>query len=157
MACRMTCGRHRHSSTPTRQAATQHPWRSDPAIAESPYRSCYRPSISETDNVKNNELIRHFFGGFIRLHILYHAEKEAICGVEMIEELKHHGYDLSPGTLYPILHSLEKASYISCEEEVVSGKRRKNYRITKSGKKLLADAKKKLRELFSEVVEDKEH
>ena len=102
----------------------------------------------------NNELIRHFFGGFIRLHILYHAEKEAICGVEMIEELKHHGYELSPGTLYPILHSLEEAGYVSCEDEVVSGKRRKNYRITKKGKTLLADAQSKLRELFSEVVED---
>ena len=104
--------------------------------------------------MSNNELIRHFFGGFIRLHILYHAEKEAICGVEMIEELKHHGYDLGPGTLYPILHSLEEAGYISCEEEVVSGKRRKNYRITKRGQKLLAEAKSKLRELVSEVVED---
>lgn len=102
----------------------------------------------------DNELIRHFFGGFIRLHILYHAEKEAICGVEMIEELKHHGYELSPGTLYPILHSLEESGYITCEEEVVAGKRRKNYRITKRGQKLLADAKNKLRELFSEVVED---
>lgn len=102
----------------------------------------------------DNELIRHFFGGFIRLHILYHAEKEAICGVEMIEELKLHGYDLSPGTLYPILHSLEESGYVSCEEEVVSGKRRKNYRITKRGQKLLNDAKSKLRELFSEVVED---
>ncbi len=104
----------------------------------------------------DNELIRHFFGGFIRLHILYHAEKQAICGVEMIEELKHHGYDLSPGTLYPILHSLEEAGYIACEEQVVSGKRRKNYRITKRGQKLLADAKSKLRELFSEVVEDQD-
>lgn len=104
--------------------------------------------------MRDNELIRHFFGGFIRLHILYHAEKEAICGVEMIEELKHHGYDLGPGTLYPILHSLEEASYISCEEEVVSGKRRKNYRITKRGQKLLAEAKSKLRELVSEVVEN---
>jgi PadR family transcriptional regulator len=99
-------------------------------------------------------LIRHFFGGFVRLHILYHAEKELICGVEMIEELKHHGYDLSPGTLYPILHSLEDAGYVACENEIVSGKRRKNYRITKKGKKLLADAQSKLRELFSEVVED---
>lgn len=104
--------------------------------------------------MNDNELIRHFFGGFIRLHILYHAEKEAICGVEMIEELKHHGYELSPGTLYPILHSLEEAGYIGCEDEIVAGKRRKNYRITKRGQKMLADAKGKLRELFSEVVED---
>jgi DNA-binding PadR family transcriptional regulator len=79
----------------------------------------------------DDELIRHFFGGFVRLHILYHAAKEAICGIEMIEELHRHGYRLSPGTLYPILHHLEQAGYLTCEDAVVSGKRRKNYRITK--------------------------
>jgi DNA-binding PadR family transcriptional regulator len=104
----------------------------------------------------DDELIRHFFGGFVRLHILYHADKAAICGVEMIEELKRHGYKLSPGTLYPILHHLEEAAYLSCEEAIVSGKRRKNYRITKKGRKLLAEAQGKLRELFSEVVEDQD-
>lgn len=51
----------------------------------------------------SDELLRHFIGGFVRLHILNHAEKVAICGAEMIEELKRHGYDLSPGTLYPIV------------------------------------------------------
>lgn len=101
-----------------------------------------------------DDLVRHFFGGFVRLHLLYHAEREAICGVEMIEELGRHGYDLSPGTLYPILHHLEEAGYLSCEEEVVLGKRRKNYRITHRGRKLLADARGKLRELFSELIED---
>lgn len=106
--------------------------------------------------MRDDELIRHFFGGFVRLHILYHAEKEAICGVEMIEELQRHGYKLSPGTLYPILHHLEEAGYLSCEDAVVSGKRRKNYRITKKGKRLLAEAQGKLRELFSEVVEDQD-
>jgi DNA-binding PadR family transcriptional regulator len=104
----------------------------------------------------NDELLRHFFGGFVRLHILYHADKEPICGVEMIEELERHGYTLSPGTLYPILHHLEEAGYVSCEEAVVAGRRRKNYRITKRGRKLLADAQHKLRELFAEVVEDRD-
>ena len=103
----------------------------------------------------SDELIRHFFGGFVRLHILYHADKESICGVEMIEELQRHGYKLSPGTLYPILHHLEENGYLACKESVVAGKRRKNYRITKKGQKLLADAQHKLRELFSEVVEDR--
>jgi DNA-binding PadR family transcriptional regulator len=110
--------------------------------------------MSKVDTVANDELIRHFFGGFVRLHVLYHADKEPICGVEMIEELGRHGYRLSPGTLYPILRQLEESGYVSCKEAVVSGKRRKNYRITKKGRKLLADAQGKLRELFSEVVED---
>ena len=59
-----------------------------------------------------NDLIRHFFGGFVRLHILYHAAKEPICGVDMIAELRRHGYHLSPGTLYPILHTLEAGKYV---------------------------------------------
>ncbi|MEX0703740.1 MAG: PadR family transcriptional regulator [Planctomycetales bacterium] len=104
-----------------------------------------------------DDLLRHFFGGFVRLHILYHAGKGPVCGVEMIEELRRHGYKLSPGTLYPILHHLEEAGYVSCAAEVVAGKRRKNYRITKQGRKLLKDAQHKLRELFAEVVEDHVH
>src|SRR5579862_9254586 len=96
----------------------------------------------------SDDLIRHFFGGFVRLHILYHADKEPICGIEMIEELQCHGYRLSPGTLYPILHHLEETGYLSHQNSVVLGKRRKNYRITKQGRKLLAEAQDKLRELF---------
>jgi DNA-binding PadR family transcriptional regulator len=102
----------------------------------------------------SDDVLRHFFGGFVRLHILYHAAKEPICGVEMIEELGRHGYKLSPGTLYPILHHLDEAEYLSCKEEVVGKRRRKNYRITRKGRKLLSDAQAKLRELFAEVVED---
>lgn len=101
-----------------------------------------------------NDLLKHFFGGFVRLHILYHAGKEPICGVEMIDELGRHGYRLSPGTLYPILHELEESGYLTSEDQVVAGKRRKNYRITKQGSRLLVGAKQKLRELFSEVIED---
>ncbi|MEX0728693.1 MAG: PadR family transcriptional regulator [Planctomycetaceae bacterium] len=101
-----------------------------------------------------HDLMRYFFGGFVRLHILHHADKQAICGIEMMEELKRHGYNLGPGTLYPILHHLEKSKYLVREDQVVGGKRRKNYRITKNGRKLLAEAQQKLRELFSEVVED---
>ena len=112
--------------------------------------------MSVFDTMANDELIRHFFGGFVRLHILYHAAKEPICGVEMIEELGRHGYKLSPGTLYPILHHLEESGYVTCKESVVTGKRRKNYRITAKGKKLLGNAQGKLRELFSEVVEDRD-
>lgn len=105
----------------------------------------------------DNDLLRHFFGGFVRLHILHHAVKESICGVDMIAELKRHGYRLGPGTLYPILHDLEKAGYlVALAEEVVSGKRRKNYRITSNGRKLLEEARAKLRELVDEVVEGRD-
>ena len=99
-----------------------------------------------------DDLLRHFFGGFVRVHILHHAVLESICGVEMIEELGRHGYKLSPGTLYPILHDLTESGYLVSEDEIVSGKRRKNYRATKKGESLLREARLKLRELFHEVV-----
>lgn len=98
-------------------------------------------------------LLRHFFGGFIRLHILYHAAHEAIYGVEMMEELRRHGYRMGPGTMYPILHHLEQSGLLRCEVVIVVGKRRKTYRITPKGSKLLAQARTKLKELVAEVVD----
>jgi PadR family transcriptional regulator PadR len=52
--------------------------------------------------------VRQLYSGLIRLHILHHAVKEETFGLGMIEELAGHGYKLSPGTLYPILHRLEE-------------------------------------------------
>src|SRR5436190_3805571 len=90
-------------------------------------------------------LNRLFFAGFIRLHILYHADKEPLCGVEIMEELQRHGYDLSPGTLYPILRWLHEAGCV-LGKEVVADKRGKNLRITAGGRKVLAEARTTLRE-----------
>jgi PadR family transcriptional regulator, regulatory protein PadR len=106
--------------------------------------------------VPNDPVTRHFFNGFIRLHILYHAAKEPIYGAEITEELIRHGYRLSQGTLYPTLHLLEELRYLSCHTRVVGGKRRKYYRATATGRKVLAEAREKLLELVAEVVEDED-
>jgi|SRR5687767_12295121 PadR family transcriptional regulator, regulatory protein PadR len=103
-----------------------------------------------------SDILRHLFTGFVRLHILYHADKEPICGVEIMEELRHHGYKIGPGTLYPVLHELEAAGHLRAANHVVGGKRRKNLRTTARGRKLLAEAREKLVELASEVVDDKD-
>ena len=99
-------------------------------------------------------LSRMFFGGFVRLHVLYHAVKEPIFGVAMMEELGRHGYEVGAGTLYPMLHQLEQAGYLSVHTEVVSGKQRKYYRATPEGAAALEAAKAKLRELVAEVLHD---
>ena len=104
----------------------------------------------------SDDVLRHLQLGFIRLHVLYHADKEPICGVELLDELRHHGYTIGPGTLYPVLHQLEEAGLVRSAEQVVSGKRRKNVRITASGKRLLAEAREKLKELASEILDDKD-
>jgi PadR family transcriptional regulator PadR len=98
---------------------------------------------------------RDLYFGMIRLHILHHAEHEAIFGAGMTEELAHHGYKISPGTLYPILHSLEKRGYLK-SEGVRSGRTaRRLYMITASGRRALKRAKLKVRELFGELIEGK--
>ena len=99
-------------------------------------------------------LTRMFFGGFVRMHVLYHAAREPVFGVEMMEELARHGYDVGAGTLYPILHQLEEAGYLVSHTEVVSGKQRKYYRATPEGSLALEEAKAKLRELAKEVLLD---
>lgn len=103
-----------------------------------------------------DNVLRPLFLGFIRLHVLYHADMEAICGVELMEELTHHGYDVGPGTLYPVLHQMEEAGLLKSADEVVGGKRRRNFRITPAGKKLLGQARTKLRELASEILDDQD-
>lgn len=102
----------------------------------------------------NNIIARDIFLAFVRVHILYHASKEPVFGLEMIEELKRHGYAISPGTLYPIFHSFEKTGYLRSYAEVVAGKARKYYRATTKGRKALAEAKAKIRELVDEVLEE---
>jgi PadR family transcriptional regulator, regulatory protein PadR len=100
-------------------------------------------------------LIKMFFGGFVRMHVLYHAVKEPVFGVEMMEELSRHGYHVGAGTLYPMLHQLEEAGYLTSFAEVVAGKQRKYYRATALGAAALEEAKTKLSELVSEVLHDK--
>lgn len=73
-----------------------------------------------------------------------------------MEELRHHGYKVGPGTLYPLLRGLETSGLLTVTEDVVSGKRRKNFRITPSGKRLLTEARSKLKELASEIIDDKD-
>ncbi|MDY6964869.1 MAG: PadR family transcriptional regulator [Halobacteriota archaeon] len=103
--------------------------------------------------MKKSMLDRKFFLGFVRVHILYHASKEEIFGVEIMDELKKHGYDISPGTLYPILHSFEKEGLLKSRSENVGGKMRRYYRITEAGQGILDDARKKIQELVDEVME----
>ncbi|MBZ4654400.1 MAG: transcriptional regulator, PadR-like family [Peptococcaceae bacterium] len=97
-------------------------------------------------------MLRDFFLGFVKIHILHHAEQEPVYGSYLIQELAHHGYEISPGTLYPTLHSLEKNGYLVKEDRVVDGKVRKYYSITDKGREALAEARLKIKELVSEVL-----
>jgi PadR family transcriptional regulator PadR len=100
-------------------------------------------------------MLKDFFIGFVKMHILHHAALEPIYGLAMMEELRRHGYAISPGTLYPILHQLETAGYLVRADRVVNGKIRKYYTATELGRQVLVEARRKIAELVTEVVEGK--
>jgi PadR family transcriptional regulator PadR len=98
---------------------------------------------------------RDLYSGMIRLHILHHAEEEMIFGAGMAEELARHGYKISPGTMYPILHGLEKRGYLRSHQQRVGKSIRRVYGITSSGRRALKKARQRVRELFGELIEGK--
>ncbi len=97
-------------------------------------------------------MFRGLYLGFIRLHILHHATREPVYGLAMMHELRRHGYDLSPGTLYPMLQALERAGYLDRTARLVGGKVRKYYTATAAGETALTEARGKIAELAGEVV-----
>jgi DNA-binding PadR family transcriptional regulator len=96
---------------------------------------------------------KSLYSGLIRLHILHHAVHEPIFGNGILEELARHGYRLSAGTLYPLLHGLEAKGYLRSAERREGRRRRRVYRATARGRRALADARAKVRELFGELFE----
>ncbi len=96
---------------------------------------------------------RSLYNGLIRLHILHHAAEAPIFGQWMIDELGRHGYRLSAGTLYPILHGMEKARYLKSQVTLKDGRNRRVYRATSVGRKALGIARRRVQELFGEMFE----
>jgi DNA-binding PadR family transcriptional regulator len=49
---------------------------------------------------------------------------------------------------------LEELGYLTSREELIAGRRRRSYRATAAGRRALKSARKQLRELIAEVLED---
>jgi DNA-binding PadR family transcriptional regulator len=97
------------------------------------------------------DVVKETLRSLIRVHLLHHAASEAIFGVQMLEELRHHGYRVSPGTLYPVLHGLEEAGYLRSQPKLVGGKVRKYYRCTARGRGALRRFRDRIDELSREL------
>lgn len=83
---------------------------------------------------------RDLLSGLVRLHVLHHAAEREIYGQWMIDELATHGYRLSAGTLYPMLHKLVRDGYLTARDERAGRTLRKYYAITDKGREGLAVA-----------------
>jgi len=88
-----------------------------------------------------------------KVHILHHAQKGPIVGHWMMEELREHGYSVSPGTLYPLLARMEKLGWLTRDKAsgAKGSKEPRPYRATSEGKKALREVEARLRELVGEV------
>jgi DNA-binding PadR family transcriptional regulator len=99
------------------------------------------------------ELEREILLSFWKVHILHHADEGPVYGQWIINELRRHGYDISPGTLYPLLARLVQRGWLNCRSDRRCGPRaRKDYRLTPKGKKVLRTIREHVKELYDEVV-----
>jgi PadR family transcriptional regulator, regulatory protein PadR len=98
---------------------------------------------------------RELFTGLIRIHVLIHAFHEPIFGLAMMEELEYHGYRIGPGTFYPLLHGMERDGLLKSVLKNVTGRRRRVYRITAAGRKVLDKARLMVDELHHELHEER--
>lgn len=106
--------------------------------------------MRQIDPQRHQEL----YSGLLRLHILHHAAKEPIFGMGMIAELQRHGYRIGPGTMYPLLHGMERKCLLRSTESVRAGRMRRLYRATAAGRVALVAAREQVQELFGELFED---
>lgn len=127
-----------------------------------PYRSHYISNFDtiqaaspelQYDECRMKSHGRELYYGLIRMHVLLHARQEPVFGLAMMEELGHHGYRIGPGTLYPLLHGLERSGLLKSFLDNVGGRRRRLYKITAAGKKALEQAAVKVDELHHELHE----
>ena len=96
--------------------------------------------------------MRELLRGAVQLHILHHATHGEVHGAWIAEELAHHGYTISPGSLYPTLHKMEAAGLIRSRVKVVDGRTRRSYVATAKGRRTLEATKHQLRELADEIL-----
>lgn len=96
---------------------------------------------------------REILLSFWKVHILHHAAEEPIHGQWVIQELRRHGYEISPGTLYPILNRMERNGWLRRERGAPAGpKGRKRLRLTPAGREVLGFVREQVKELHREVV-----
>lgn len=108
---------------------------------------------------KEYPLAREILLAFWKVHILHHAAEGPVYGQWVLEELRRHGYDLSPGTLYPLLRRMERHGWLKVQERIGRGKAhsRREYRLTPEGRKVLRQLRAQVAELHHEVVEEHGH
>ncbi len=127
-----------------------------------PVKTYPHPSIDSpaclTENrllvLKDSQLVREVLLSFWKIHILHHAAEGLVYGQWMIGELRRHGYEISPGTMYPLLRRMESQGWLKpVRTSPANRSRRKEYTLTRLGGQALDLLRTQLAELHREVFE----
>jgi len=98
------------------------------------------------------QIEREFLLALWKVHILHHAGERPIIGAWVIRELRRHGYDVSPGTVYPLLARMEERGWIRGSVDPDGGLRaRKEYTLTRQGRSVLDLLRRHVDELHREI------
>jgi DNA-binding PadR family transcriptional regulator len=99
-------------------------------------------------------MLREFLRGAAQVHVLHHAAEREVHGAWLAVELRRHGYDISTGTLYPMLHRMEGSGLLVSRQELVEGRNRRVYVATDIGRAELGHLRTAVAELAEEVLVD---
>jgi DNA-binding PadR family transcriptional regulator len=105
---------------------------------------------------RQSRLRRSFVQGAVKLFILHQAAQGAVYGREVSKSLTALGYALSPGTLYPFLHGLEKEKLLRSKTMMVSGRARRYYELTAAGRVCLSEVREELAVLMRKILTTEE-
>ncbi len=75
--------------------------------------------------------------GHLDLLVLAVLAEGPLHGYAVIEALRDrsgHAFDVPEGTIYPVLHRLERAGLLASDWDASTGRRRRTYRLNDSGR-----------------------
>ncbi len=95
---------------------------------------------------------RKLYSHLIHIHVLYHASHGEV-GPGLMQQLAKRGYKLSSAALHSVLRRLEKGGLLRSHKRAFDGTVLHSYRATASGRKALASATGRIRELLGEITD----
>lgn len=97
------------------------------------------------------QISQSFWQGLVKLIVLHQANLGPVYGGRLSKYFRSLGYEISPGSLYPLLHSLEKANFLQCRIKIFRGRARKYYELTPEGQTCLEALRQELGAIVREV------
>jgi PadR family transcriptional regulator PadR len=104
-----------------------------------------------------------FLNGVPELLIMQLLDRRPMHGYDLVQAIREASsmkLDFGEGCIYPVLHRLEEHKFLASKRELVGGRNRIIYRVTKRGQKRLAESVatwKNIVAAVSTVLQGSEH